>query len=279
MTRRYILIFLSGMLLSFFLSFRLKPAIFSPSAQAENNASLTVSAAASLKDALGEIQQLDRQKKASVRISYNFGSSGSLQQQIEQGAPVDIFISAAAKQMNALEKKNLLLPDTRQDLLTNQMVLITTKEHLDINKVEDLANSSVNRIALGEPKSVPAGQYAEEILNFYKISDRVRPKLIYAKDVRQVLSYVETGNVDAGFVYLSDAKQSKKIRIASTAPKESHRPIAYPIAVLKDSKNPQAAEEFIKFLATPQVKKIFEQYGFGIQQPSVEGTGNRKQRN
>jgi molybdate transport system substrate-binding protein len=264
MKRRYILIFLTGVLLSFFLSFGLKPAIFFPSVQAENNASLTISAAASLKDALQEIQQIYQQNKASVRVSYNFGSSGSLQQQIEQGAPADIFISAAAKQMNALEKKKLLLPGTRQNLLTNQMVLITMNERSDIKKIEDLANSSVNRIALGEPKSVPAGQYAEEIINFYKIADRVRPKLIYAKDVRQVLSYVETGNVDAGFVYLSDAKQSKKIRIASTAPKESHRPIAYPIAVLKDSKNLQAAEEFINFLATPRIKKIFEQYGFGL---------------
>jgi molybdate transport system substrate-binding protein len=265
MKRRYILIFLTGILLSFFLSFGLKPELFSPSVRAENNASLTISAAASLKDALGEIQQLYRQNKASVRVSYNFGSSGSLQQQIEQGAPADIFISAAAKQMNALEKKNLLLPDTRQNLLTNQMVLITTNERSDLKKIEDLANSSVNRIALGEPKSVPAGKYAEEIINFYKMSDRVRPKLIYAKDVRQVLSYVETGNVDAGFVYLSDAKQSDRVKIASTVPTESHSPIIYPIAVLKDSKNPQAAAEFMKFLATPEVKKIFEQYGFGIQ--------------
>jgi molybdate transport system substrate-binding protein len=265
MKRRNIFFFFAGLILSFFLSVELELASFSPSVQAENTGRLTVSAAASLKEALGEIQQIYQQNKAGVRVSYNFGSSGSLQQQIEQGAPADIFISAAAKQMNALEKKNLLLLNTRQNLLTNQMVLITANERSDINKIEDLANSSVNRIALGEPKSVPAGQYAEEILNFYKVFDRVRPKIIYGKDVRQVLSYVETANVDAGFVYLSDAKQSKQVRIASTAPAESHRPITYPIAILKDSKNLQAAEEFMKFLTTPEVKKIFEQYGFGIQ--------------
>jgi molybdate transport system substrate-binding protein len=262
MKRRYILIFLAGLIVSLFFCLQLKPEIFSQSAIARQNNSLTVSAAASLQDALAEIQQLYQQDKSNPAITYNFGSSGSLQQQISQGAPVDVFISAAAKQMDALEKENLILPGSRQNLLTNQLVLVTPKDKQTVGDFTDLSSDRVSKIALGEPNSVPAGQYAQEVLNFYKLLDSVKSKLVYGKDVRQVLTYVETGNVDAGFVYLSDAKQSKQVTIVATAPTQSHSPIVYPIAVLRDSKNPQAAKEFSKFLTSSQAKAIFEQYGF-----------------
>ena len=224
---------------------------------------LMVSAAISLKDALEEIKPIYQKTHQEVELIYNFSSSSSLQQQIEQGAPVDIFISAANQQMDALESKKLLLAGTRQKLLTNQLVLVTPKDKKKVKKIQDLTQINISRIAMGEPNSVPVGRYTEEVMNFYKILDRIQSKIIYAKNVRQVLSYVETGNVNAGFVYLSDAKTSKKIRLVEVFPKNSHTPIVYPIAVLRDSKNPKIAKEFSQFLLNDSAKKVFNKYGFG----------------
>jgi molybdate transport system substrate-binding protein len=234
--------------------------IFPVSAQSTN---ITISAAISLKDSLEEIKILYQKKAPKAQITYNFASSGSLQQQIEQGAPVDIFISAANKQMDTLESKNLLLSSSRHNLVTNQLVLITAKNEKNINKFSDLTKPTINKIALGEPKSVPAGKYGEEVLKFYKILDKINSKIVYAKDVRQVLTYVETENVNAGLVYITDAKPSEKVRIAAIAPKESHSPIVYPIAILKDSKNLDTAKAFDQFLKSNQSKTIFKKYGFG----------------
>ena len=224
---------------------------------------LTISAAISLKDALEEIKPIYQTIHQDLEIIYNFSSSGSLQQQIEQGAPVDIFISAGNKQMDALESKKLLLVGTRQKLLTNQLVLVTPKNEKLINKIQDLTQTNVEKIAMGEPHSVPAGQYTIEVLSYYQILDKIKSKIIYAKNVRQVLSYLETGNVNAGFVYLSDAKTSREIRLVEIFSKNSHSPIVYPIAVLKSSKNPKIAKEFSQFLFSRSAKKVFNKYGFG----------------
>jgi molybdate transport system substrate-binding protein len=223
---------------------------------------LTISAATSLQDALEAIKPIYENQKTEIGIIYNFGSSGSLQQQIEQGAPVDLFIPAAAKQMNALAEKNLLLPGTRRDLLKNRLVLIVPKDNTAIQSFEDLGTDALTRIALGEPESVPAGKYAEEILTFYNLLDAVQPKVVYGKDVRQVLNYVATGNVDAGIVYVSDAKVSDNVKVVATASEQSHSPVVYPVAVLQDSSNPEAAKEFEEFLFTLQAQTIFKEYGF-----------------
>jgi molybdate transport system substrate-binding protein len=220
---------------------------------------LTVSAAISLRKPLEEVQQLYQRNHPGARITYNFGSSGSLQQQIEQGVPVDLFISAGTKQMNALQQKHLLQPGSQKPLLTNQLVLITSKNNSALNSVNDLTRA--NRIALGEPKSVPAGQYAEEALKYYQMFDQVRSQLIYGKDVRQVLTYVETGNVDAGFVYLTDAKASDQVKIVAMIPSEAHQPILYPIAQLERSKR-QEAQDFANFLTSDAAMNVFKQYGF-----------------
>jgi len=225
--------------------------------------SLMVSAAISLKDALEEIKPIYQKMHQNVEITYNFSSSGSLQQQIEQGAPVDVFISAANQQMDALESKKLLLVGTRQKLLTNQLVLVTPKDETNVIKIQDLTQTNISRIAIGEPNSVPVGRYAEEVIKYYKNLDKIQSKIIYAKNVRQVLNYIETGNVNAGFVYLSDAKTSREIRLVEIFPKTSHSPIVYPIAVLKNSKNPKIAKEFSQFLFNPSAKKVFNKYGFG----------------
>ncbi|MDY7020403.1 MAG: molybdate ABC transporter substrate-binding protein [Cyanobacteriota bacterium] len=225
---------------------------------------LTVSAAASLTDAMEAIQPLYEQEYPNVKLIYNFASSGSLQQQIEQGAPVDVFISAAPKQMNALEEKGLIMNETRKDLLKNQMVLIVREENDSVNSFEDLITNKVTKIAVGEPESVPAGKYAQEVLISLNLLKSVQPKEVYTKTVRQVLSYVETGNVEAGIVYSSDAKISDQVKIVTTASTENHSPILYPAAVTKDSNHQEVAEEFIQFLSSDPAKSVFEKYGFGL---------------
>lgn len=231
---------------------------------AQSPQELTISAAASLAMPMEEIKTIYEQENPQIKLVYNIGSSGSLQQQIEQGAPVDIFFSAAARQMNALAEKNLIISTTRRDLLKNQIVLITPKNLTLVNSFEDLMKPEVQTIAIGEPESVPAGKYAAEALTFYKILDQVSDKLIYGNSVTQVLTYVDLGNVDAGMVYSTDAKTKEKVRVVATASPESHTPIVYPIAVIKNSKNQQLAQEFIQFLASNPAQEIFTKYGFQI---------------
>ncbi|NER36287.1 MAG: molybdate ABC transporter substrate-binding protein [Oscillatoria sp. SIO1A7] len=225
---------------------------------------ITVSVAASLQNAMKAIAQIYQNQAPNTVIIYNFGSSGSLQQQIEQGAPVDLFISAAPEQINALEAKNLLLAGTRQDLLTNQILAIAPKEATGISDWKDLATDRVSKIAISNPDSVPAGKYAKEVLEALNLYDRIKPKLVFTKDVRQVLAYVETGNVDAGVVYATDAQLSNGVKAIAVARKEHHSPIVYPVAVVKDSKQPEAAKAFLQFLSSPEAKAAFEQYGFKI---------------
>jgi molybdate transport system substrate-binding protein len=244
--------------------------------QASQSIQLTVSAATSLKDVIDEIQPLYQKTHHETEIIYNFGSSGSLQQQIEQGAPVDIFISAAPKQMDELEKKGLLLPETRRDLLKNQMVLITNtsnnKSNLRVDDFKDLTNKEITTIALGEPESVPAGKYAQEVLNSFKIADKIKPKAVYGKDVRQVLNYVATGNADAGIVYRTDAQFADNVKIVATAPEKTHSPVIYPIAVIKSSDNPEAATELIEFLTTLEAQAVFKNYGFVSEEGNLNST-------
>jgi molybdate transport system substrate-binding protein len=225
-------------------------------------ATLTISAAASLKDSMEDIKQLYSKEKPKVTLIYNFGASGALQQQIEQGAPVDIFISAASKQMDSLQEKGLLINDTRKNLLTNKVVLIVPKNAIAISGFKNLADANVKKVALAEPASVPAGKYAQEVLTSFGIFDKVKPKTVFGKDVRQVLNYVETGNVDAGIVYETDAKVSNKVRVVAIAANNLHSPIVYPVAVLKRSQNSAVASEFIQFLDGNQSKAVFEKYGF-----------------
>lgn len=227
----------------------------------ETKSALTVSAAASLKEVMEEVKQTYTTVQPNVTITYNFGSSGSLQQQIEQGAPVDVFISAAAQQMDALEEKGLIVTDTRRNILSNQVVLIAPKNS-PVTDFKDLTSNNLKKIALGEPKTVPAGKYGQEVLTYLKIFNSLKPKLIFAKDVRQVLAYVETGNVDAGIVYITDARSSNWVKVVATAPAQTHSPIIYPVAVIKDSKNINIAKNFGQFLSSKSAADIYQKYGF-----------------
>lgn len=232
-------------------------------AQAQSRVSLTVSAAISLKESLEEIKKLYQSSQPNVTITYNFGASGGLQKQIEQGAPVDVFLSAATKQIDALQTKGLLLEGTQKNLLENRLVLITpANSQASLYNFKDLATSPIKRIAIGEPRSVPVGQYAEEVFKSLGILDQIRSKLVLGNNVRQVLTFVESGNVDAGIVYTTDAKTSTRIKVVATAPENSHSPIIYPLAVIKSSKNPTVAKAFVEFLGSSQAKAVFSKYGF-----------------
>lgn len=234
-----------------------------PPPQAAQPIEINVSAAVSLKDALTEIQKNYQEKNPNVKIIYNLGASGALQKQIEQGAPADIFISAAPKQMDEMAAENLVNKNTRKNLVENKLVLIVPKSStLELTKYEDLAKPNVKQISIGEPTTVPAGQYAQEVLKKLGIWDNVKDKIVQAKDVRTVLAYVETGNVEAGIVYQTDAASSDKVKIAATAPEGSHQPIVYPVAVLTGTKQPKAAEDFLAYLTDPASTAIFEKYGF-----------------
>ncbi len=224
---------------------------------------LTVSAAVSMRDALNEIQQVYQAKNPQVKLSFNYGASGALQKQIEEGAPVDIFISAAAKQMDGLAKKKMLKEGSRKDLLLNQLVLIAPKtSKTSVSAFADLAKADVGQFAMGAPESVPAGQYTQQVLKKLGIEEAVKAKAVQAKDVRSVLAYVETGNADIGAVYKTDALSSDKVKIIAAAPPGSHEAIVYPLAVLAGTKQGAAADAFAAFLGAAESKAIFEKYGF-----------------
>ena len=225
---------------------------------------LTVSAAISLKESLEEIQRNFTRQHSSIGITYNFGGSGTLQQQIEHGAPIDVFISAADRYIDELEKDNLILPGSRQLLLKNTIVLIVPKTDSTVKGFDDLFGSSVKRIAIGEPKSVPAGMYAQEIFTKLEMMEAIQFKLVYAKDVRQVLTYVEEGNADAGIVYFSDVLSSTKVRIVVETDDRLHSPVTYPAAIVRQSNHPEEAKIFLAFLMSKAATAIFERHGFII---------------
>jgi molybdate transport system substrate-binding protein len=223
---------------------------------------LTVSAAISLKDVLNDIEAAYKSGHAGTTLHFNLGGSGTLQQQIEQGAPVDLFISASPKEMDALQSKGMLLAGTRHDLVKNEVVLIVPADKTGVGDFQDLTKADVKEVAIGEPRTVPAGDYAQQVLTHFGIYDRLKPKLVFGKDVRQVLAYVETGNADAGIVYATDARITSRVKVVATAPEDSHAPVVYPMAVLKATRDASGAKEFEQFLAGPQAKALFVKYGF-----------------
>ncbi len=226
---------------------------------------LTISAAASLKDAMAEIQTLYLKEAPDTTLTLNFGSSGSLAQQIQQGAAVDVFMSASSKEMTTLKDAQLMNDDTVKNILGNEVVLVVPKDSTTtITSFDQLVDPAISKIGIGEPSSVPAGQYAVDVFNFYNIMEQIQSKIINAKDVKEVLTWVETANVDAGVVYSTDAKVSTSVKVVATAPAESHKAIVYPAGVVKASKNADAATAFVTYLSSDAAKKVFEKYGFTV---------------
>ena len=224
---------------------------------------ITVLAAASLTDACGELERMYEERHPECELLFSYGSSGALQTQIEEGAPADIFFSAALKQMDALESEGLMDEESIRPLLENKIVLAVPKgSGADITSFEDAAGDKVKMIALGEPESVPAGQYAEEVFASLEILDDVKAKANYGSDVRTVLAWVEEGTVDCGVVYATDAYASDRVEIAATAPEGSCKRVIYPVGVTASCENREAAGRFLDFLSSDEAMKVFESYGF-----------------
>lgn len=220
---------------------------------------LTISAASSLQGVLSEMRTRYEKKHPNIKITYNFGASGALQQQIAQGAPVDLFFSAAEDKYDELVNKGFIETDAGTNLLKNELVLIVPANS-KLKGFEDLPKA--DRISIGTPESVPAGKYAKESLETLNLWNEIESKIVYAKDVRQVLTYVETGNVDAGIVYKTDPVNSDKVKIAATANEKSHSPIVYPVGVIKNSSHEKEAKAFYEFLKKEESLKTFEDFGF-----------------
>ena len=212
-------------------------------------AQVTVFAAASLTDALKQVAT-DYAEVSSNTIVFNFAASGPLARQIEAGAPADIFISADEARADALAAKGLLINESRRSLLGNQLVIVTPLDSTLIHSPADLTNAAVQRIALGEWKTVPCGTYAHEYFEKLGFWPAVLPKVIPCESVRSVLATVETGNVDAGLVYKTDAAISKKVKVVYAVPVAEGPKITYPTALIKGSPQPHAAQEFFNYLAS-----------------------------
>jgi len=225
---------------------------------------ITVSAAISLKNVFEEIGKLFESRHKGVKVMFNFGASGDLVRQIEGGAPVDVFASAAQKDMDEAEKRGLIVPDSRGNFAGNSIVLIIPADSkFRIQTFQDLGLNQVEKIAAGNPKTVPAGRYAEEVFVHFKLLPAIKEKLIYAENVRQVLDYVARGEVDAGVVYSTDAMvRAKDIKIVATAPEDSHSPVIYPVAVIKDTNKQSLSKAFVSLLISEVGRKILERHGF-----------------
>ena len=222
---------------------------------------LTISAAASLQESLEELQKAYENEHDTIKITFNFGGSGALQQQILEGAPVDLFFSAAEDKFDELVQKDLIDKKQGANLLANELVLIVPKKNeKQIQSFEDL--SKADKIAIGTPETVPAGKYGIETLTNINLLEHVESKVVYTKDVRQVLTYTETENVDAGLVYKTDALVSEKVDVVATAKDDTHTPIIYPVGVIKDSKHAKEAEDFYHYLQSDEAMKVFKKYGF-----------------
>jgi len=237
-------------------------AFVSPLASIAQAADLTVSAAASLQNAFREIAAAWEKHNPGDRVLLNFAASGTLLQQIDKGAPVDVFASADEETMDRAQAKNLVDATARRIFASNTLVVvvpIASKQPLAT--IADLQRDSVTRIAIGDPRSVPAGRYAETALQSAGQRDALEPKWIRAQSVRQVLDYVARGEVDAGFVYATDASIRKdRVRVAFDIPLDA--PVRYPVAPVADCANPAQARSFVAFLTGAQGQEILARHGF-----------------
>lgn len=227
---------------------------------------LTISAAASLTDCMADIQEAFKGQYPDIALKFNFGSSGALGQQIEQGAPVDVFFSAGIAQVQALIESGLVEEENTKEVLRNKLVLITGKDNGKSLSFKTLGETDLEKLAVGDFGSVPVGQYTEEVFKALGLIDQLKDNLVYAKDVREVLFWVETGNAEAGIVYETDAKVSQKVTICDNADESWHDPIIYPVALIKGSPRLEEAKLFTAFLTSKEAQDIFRAYGFTPQE-------------
>jgi len=227
-------------------------------------ASLNIFAAASLADALEEIAS-KYEAMSGDKLRFNFAASNALARQIKEGAPADLFFSADEAKMDALSAAGMINGDTRKTLLSNTLVIVVNAvDGAPVTSPADLASDAVRRLALAQPETVPAGIYAREYLLKLGLWEKLQRKILPTENVRACLATVEAGNADAGIVYKTDALISKKVRVAFDVPAHDGPAIAYPLAVVKTSKAPEAARRFAEYLAGEEALAVFVKYGFLI---------------
>ena len=223
---------------------------------------LVVSAAASLTNAFQAVGKSFEQAKPGAKVTFNFAASGPLLAQIQQGAPVDVFASADQETMNRAASANLISASSRVDFAANTLVLIVPATSAQTpRQLSDLTGGTFQRISTGTPATVPVGRYTMEAIDKAGLTAALQSRWIYGESVRQVLNYVARGEVDAGFVYRTDAMiESEKTRIALTVPTST--PVTYPIALIASSKNPALATEFMAFVRSAPAQEILQRHGF-----------------
>lgn len=225
-------------------------------------AEISVFAAASLTDSIKQIAP-NYEKQSGDEIVFNFGASSMLARQIEEGAPADIFFSADEAKMDGLVKKGLIDTATRKSQLGNALVVVVaTDSTLKVDSAYALTNAAIKKIALADPKGVPAGVYAKQWLEKQQLWLVIEPKVVPTENVRAALAAVESGNVEAGVVYKTDAGISKKVKVAYEVPAKDAPAISYPVALVKESKQPDAAKKFLNYLDSPEAGDIFKRFGF-----------------
>ena len=229
---------------------------------AAHSADVTVSAAASLSNAFKEMGPAFEAANPGTKLLFNFAASDALLAQISKGAPVDVFASADQETMDKAQAQSLLVAGTRRNFANNALVLITPADGaVHLTSLADLQKPEVKRIALGKPEGVPAGRYAKGALEAAKLWAAVEPKAVFATNVRQALDYVARGEVEAGFVYATDAAvQKDKVKVAFSVPTEVA--ISYPLAVVAGGPNAEAARKFVDYVLSPAGQTVLAKYGF-----------------
>lgn len=229
----------------------------------EEKKEITVSVAASLLEPMNKIKEL-YESQNNIKININSGGSGTLKNQIGQGANVDVFFSANEKYINELKEKDIVREENIHPLLKNSLVLVMNKDLQDnIYNFSDLKSKDI-KIALGEINTVPAGEYAKESLENMGLWKGLKDKIIYGKDVKVVKGYVENGNVDFGFIYKSDAIDLRNSKVVLEVPEDKHKEIIYSLAIIENSKNKEEGKKLVQYIQSDKGKKIFKEYGFAI---------------
>jgi molybdate transport system substrate-binding protein len=233
--------------------------VFSAQARADE---LVVSAAASLTNAFKAVSEVFEQQHPGTKVLLNFGASDVLMQQIVKGAPADVFASADQKAMDKAAAEKVIVPSTRKDFAANSLVLIVPVDsHFTPTGLNDLASANVKRVAYGDPASVPVGRYTQGALQAAGVWDAVNAKAVLAANVRQSLDYVSRGEVDAGFVFSTDAAvMPDKVKVALNVPTQT--PITYPIAQVEGSHHAADAQAFMNFVLSPAGQAVLAKYGF-----------------
>ncbi|MBU1404316.1 MAG: molybdate ABC transporter substrate-binding protein [Proteobacteria bacterium] len=244
------------------------PSMFWSPSPARAETELLVSAAASLTESFKEIGKSFMVKNPGVKVNFNFAATGPLLQQIAQGAPADVFASADQESMDKAEKGGLILPGSRVDFVGNSLVLIVPANRPVVMGLADLKSGKVQKIAMGNPDSVPVGRYTKATLERQGLWESLAPKCVMGISVKQAMEYVMRGEVEAGFVYATDAAAAKeRVRVAAQIPTD--KPIVYPVAVVAASANKEKGQAFIRYLRSPEAQGILVKYGFKAESSSL----------